>query len=268
MSRSSTLDKLVWQFSGADVQLLQFSGSDSRQRFRIIGIASIIIIAITFLAISNSLIQIFDAFWIPLIGAIVLTFLIISIYRLNMLSLEPASLPVETSEGSLAAPFIIRITVITLFAIFVAKQFEFLCFSGLISAEDLQNLSINKKYIGQGDEQFMEKMFVLNTKYWFVWSMTAATVYLFLFPINVKYKLRRNEQEYYRKKSVLEQELVELNYSEFKTLYKKSFENKRFTKRSLPIEFNDAQFLNPPFNSKRKPKEVSKSESEFLELFK
>lgn len=260
---SSTLDKLVWQFSGADVQLLQFSGSDSRQRFRIIGIASIVIIAITFLSIANSLMHIFNAFWLPIIGATVLTFLIISIYRLNMLSLEPTSLPVEKSNGSLIAPFIIRIAVITLFAFFIAKQFEFLCFSNFISTEQLQNLNVDKKFIGQDDDQFMAKMFALNTKYWFVWLMTAATVYLFLFPINVKYKLRRNEQEYYRMKSVLEKGLVEVNYAEFKKLYKKTFENK-----GLTIEFNDQQFTDPPFNSVRKPKATSKTESEFLDLFK
>lgn len=264
---NSRLDKLIWRFSGADPFLIEHSGNESKQRFRLIGISFLVIILITFLPMSFGMVQIFDSFLMPVFVSGVLTFLMVTIYRLNILSLEPVSLPVLSVKGSKRAANIIRISVIVLFGFFVSKQFEYLCFNWLISDVDISDINIESGYLDKTEYKYMARLIKLNTSIQtgFVWIVTPVVLGLFLFPTRIKYKLIRNEQEYYRLKSVVEKRMVLEDYMKFKAQYKLAFNNQKLN----GIEFKDSTCSDPPFNTKRKQKElVTKTESDFLNLFK
>jgi hypothetical protein len=264
---NSAIDKLIWRFSGADPYLVGHSGADSKHRFRLIGISFLIIISITFLPMAFGMIKIFDSILMPVIVAAVLTFLMVTIYRLNILSLEPVALPVESLKGSKKAANIIRISVIVLFGFFVSKQFEFLCFNWLVPEEELFNLKLKSLYLDQTDYMYMARMIKLNTSLntAFVWLITPIVLGLFLYPTQVKFKLIRNEMEYYRIKSIVERRIVEQDYARFKLAYKSSFTRQNISN----VEFKDSTYLDPPFNTKRKRREaITKTESDFLNLFR
>ncbi len=260
------IDKLIWRFSGADPYLAHHSGDDSKVRFRMIGISFLFIIVITFLPMMFGLMKIFDAYILPFFVAGFVTFLIVTIYRLNILSLEPNTLPYISGKGSLSAANIVRFSVIVMFGFLVSKQFEFLCFSWLVSEESLSISNVQRNYLDQTEYRYMAKMIVLNTQRstWFVWLITPVVLFLFLLPTRVKYKLRRNEKEYYRIKSIVDKRIVEEDYSRFKIAYKSCFANQKMPK----VEFNDATYFDPPYNTKRKKANSPKNQNDFFQSFK
>jgi hypothetical protein len=138
----------LWRSVGADVEILLKSGDDSKDSFTRIGRLYLIVNCITYLSLFGLFLGIFENLIVSISSSVVFGFLITNIYLLNLISLEPRSLPVSIEIGSVVLANVIRYTTIFLFAIFISKSFEMLLF-GFFNSNSFQNYNGSKGFIFQ-----------------------------------------------------------------------------------------------------------------------
>jgi hypothetical protein len=275
----------LWKIAGADLQLLNRSNNESKNSFLLVGFLYLLVNLFSFWAFFGLFWGVFDNFLIACFAGVLLTFLISNIYQLNMMSLDPPSLPYNRQGGSISAAVILRYTTIALFAVFVSKAFEtsilgFLVDSKLEEEIIKSGIGINK-YEQSG--MFVRHGQLLNQEYPEVWIITLTVVALFLAPIYIKRKLFGGH-EYFRIKYRNDVALVEESYDRFmdeldaihvKTYitYKKldsdptlgKFIPKDFSNKKYVVE--ESKYEDPPFNTKRRPSKTQlDSHEDFMGL--
>ncbi len=218
-----------WKIAGGDPSILENSGKDSQSSFYSIGLLLVLINVLIFSAFFGLFWGVFSTLFVALFGASLLTFLISTIYRLNLMSLEPPTLPIKSEGGSLVLSYIIRISTIALFAVFASKCLETSLFGSYVD-ELLRNKIINStvlsRYKYETSEMFVNHMSILNETYPVVWIMTLLMVCLFVYPIYLKFQLRKRF-EYFSIKEKRDIRLVkeqfELFENELKKIYRRTY---------------------------------------------
>jgi hypothetical protein len=252
------MKRFLWRSVGADIEILLNSGDDSKESFTKIGRLYLIVNCITYLSLFFLFLAIFENFIISILSSVVFGFLIMNIYLLNLISLEPRSLPVSIEIGSVVLANIIRYSSIFLFAIFISKSFEMLLF-GFFKSIVFQNYS--------GSKGFIFQLFELNRDNPELWILTVIVVFLFIYPIYLRHRLQRTN-EYYSIKQKKEIKLVRQEYLKFKEYHYKFMSNVYSKKKSKYFE-PKLKFIDPPFNTKRiVNNERFKSVDDFLNEFK
>jgi hypothetical protein len=175
------------------------------------------------------------------------------------MSLEPRTLPVILKPGSLVLSHIIRYLTISLFAVFVSKNFEMLVIGFF---EELEIITYS------GSSSYLMHMKDTNLSQPWLWLFTFIVSTLFTVPIYLKHRLHRS-MEYYSIKERRDIRLVIEDYQHFKTYY----QDNMLEIYSKYREVNDHRqysepkkiFSDEPFNTKRFNEESKyKSGSDFL----
>ena len=174
--------RYLWKIAGADCEILEKSGKDSQYSFWLIGWLFLIINVLTYLGFFGLFWGVFDKIVPTLIGTIVLGFLVTTIYRINLISLEPHTLPSKNEESSLILTNIIRYSTVILFAFFVSKSFEMV----------LVNLFESAGFINySGSKGYMKHMTEMNINQPRLWLITVSIIIIFIIPIYLRHRLNR-----------------------------------------------------------------------------
>jgi hypothetical protein len=252
--------RFFWKMAGADCSILEKSGSESQYRFLTIGMLYILVIGLMFTAFCGLFWKVFGLFWIAASCSLVVTFLIGSIYRLNMLSLEPYTLRDQDELKTKILTHVIRYFSVTLFAFFTAKCLETLLFGSLADADVLHEME--QRLGSVGGTLFVEHMIQLNLHHPWVWGLTALILWLFLLPIVLKFRLKKRK-EYFSIKKNAEIRMVLTNHEQFKEeltrLHKMAYE------KYVPIKDvsrpkyteHESKYSDEPFNTQRISEEIS-----------
>ena len=147
------MQHLFWRVAGADCSILEKSGKESQSSFWVIGLLYTIINGLILIGFFGLFWGVFENFLVASIGTIVLGFLISNIYRLNLMSLEPHTLPVKIEPDSLILTHIIRYSTVVTFAFFVSKCIE------MVFVNFLENFGF-MKYGGSRD--YIDHMMLMN----------------------------------------------------------------------------------------------------------
>jgi hypothetical protein len=281
------MKRTLWKLAGADCQILERSGTESQRSFYVIGILYAIVIALTFIGF-------FGLFWglfrsnnetqaddfgshllSALIGSSIISFLVSNIYFLNMMSLEPKTLPVREDTSSKIITNFIRVGFITMFAFFVSKNIEMEIFN-LFNAFGLFTFDSHFGY--------MDDLMRMNKENPMIWLITVLIIGLFLFPIVLRKRLEK-AHEYYLHRRIIEKDLVlsehrqflllkeeilKAHYAQYMAVVKDKFHGKFDLSRldtdvELQHHYNflksrtfrphASKFSDEPFNTKLKKKE-------------
>lgn len=182
----------------------------------------------------------------------VLSFLIITIYRLTLITLEPNMLPHEEKWG-ISVAVVLRVVFVLLFAFYVASCIVIAANVDLFWWEN----SDTKKGILQVLFDFRSD----NPEWIFI--IYIVTTIVFLVPIVLKLFLK-DKGEYFSLKGIEEKKIIREHYKDFKVHYSRTFKN-RFGLEKDYVEL----YKNPPFNTIRidKPEPKLKSQNDFMKLF-
>jgi hypothetical protein len=240
--------RFLWKIAGADCEILQQSGRDSQNSFLIIGILYLIIIILTYVGFFGMFWGLFRSgselfeqrivtqFVTASTGSMVMCFLVSNIYFLNLMSLEPKTLPVPKDDGSKWLTNIVRYSTVILFAFFVSKNVEVELFNLF---ESMGMFTFDHK-LG-----YMDDLIRMNQQNPIVWMLTILIIGLFILPIYLRHRLNR-AHEYYMHKRLRDKVLVKGDYDWYLTikedilrekylgyelLYKKYFEDRDFLER-------------------------------------
>lgn len=206
--------RFLWKIAGADCEILQQSGSDSQYSFLVIGLLYLFIIILTFLGFFGMFWGLFRSgpesvdhnvltqFVTALIGSTVMTFLVSNIYFLNLMSLEPKTLPVPKDDGSKWLTNLVRYSTVILFAFFVSKNVEVELFNLF---ESMGMFTFDHK-LG-----YMDDLIRMNQQNPWIWMLTSLIVGLFILPIYLRHRLNR-AHEYYMYKRLRDKVLVKGDY--------------------------------------------------------
>jgi hypothetical protein len=262
----------LWKIAGADYKILEKAGKESQYSFWLIGLLYLIVIFITFVGFLGMFWGIFDNIIPTLVGTSVLGFLVSTIYRLSLISLEPNTLPVIIEKKSLVLTYFVRYFILILFAFFVSKTFEMVVFN-LIKSIGFINY--------EGSSDYMKQLMLVNTNEPWIWVITLSIIILFITPIYLRHRLNRANQ-YYLLRRVSDKELVKQEhqkfiqtkeeilkqvYNQYTNLANSFFEqqNGLFYKQTISKEINKVKiqlisktyvphpkkFIDEPFNTKR-----------------
>lgn len=263
------LKYFFWWLSGGDIQYIERSSSKSKEHFLLIGIGGLSIILIMILSFNYAFKEIFDIGAISILPAVILTAVVSAIYWLNIISLEPHTLPYKKEGGSVRTSLVVRFFVIVLFAFFVSKVFETYLFGDLVNDQ----VSIVKEECQAQPEGalvsgkfFKTRIEALNMNYPIIWLMTLIIIALFLFPIRKKFQLRRH-QEYFNLKRISEKSLVSLEYRKFIVEYNRIFSkyDENLNANGLDkVRFKARPYKDTPFNTHRLRLSESSSHDEFI----
>ena len=253
--------KFLWKIAGGDCQILEKSGTESQNSFWIIGILYLFVNLIIVVSFLGMFLGIFDDFLLSIIGTCVLGFLISNIYKLNLLSLEPYTLPIKIETGSVVFTHIIRYTTVIAFAFFVSKCFEMVIILGFESTGVLRNIS--------GSEGYMMHLFRVNREYPIVWFITFFVMLLFILPIYLRHRLNK-AKEYYSLKERRDIRLVIEHHEQFLKIKENiyieiysSYEKFRIIKI---YQTPKKKYTDEPFNTKENVVDRNlKSSEDFLE---
>jgi hypothetical protein len=240
--------------AGADCSILEKSGSESQYRFLTIGVLYVLVIGLMFIAFCGLFWKVFGLFWVAASCSLVVTFLIGSIYRLNMLSLEPYTLRDQDELKTKVLTHVIRYFSVTLFAFFTAKCLETLLFGSLADADVLHEME--QRLGSVGGTLFVEHMIQLNLHHPWVWGLTILVVWLFLLPIVLKFRLKKRK-EYFSIKKNIEIRMVLTNHEQFKEeltrLHKLAYEKYIPLKGVARPEYkpHESKYSDEPFNTQR-----------------
>ena len=251
--------EFLWRIAGGDCELLEISGEVSQRNFKLIGLLYLLINFIVYTAVLGMFYGIFKSLFTSVLGALVFGFLITNIYRLNLMSLEPRTLPVILKPGSLISSHIIRYLTISLFAIFVSKNFEMLLVNFF---EELKIITYS------GSQSYLVHLKETNLTQPWLWFVTTAVSSLFIIPIYLKHRLHRS-MEYYSIKERRDIRLVIEDYQKFKTYYKDKMSEiySEYREVNDQREYSEPKkiFSDEPFNTKRLIEEPDyKSGSDFI----
>jgi hypothetical protein len=213
------MKEFVWKLAGADCELLARSGKDSQYSFYVIGLLYLIVIGLTFLGFFGLFWGVFRGeidpngysssndfpFLTAILGGSLLGFLVSNIYRLNLMTLEPKTLPVKEENASLVLAHVIRYSTILLFAFFVSKNIEMEIVNVMESA-GLFYFNVNEGY--------MDHMVRMNEEQPWLWVITIIIGIIFLLPVLLRRRLNRTF-EYYSIKERRDIRLVLEQYEDF-----------------------------------------------------
>jgi len=248
----------IWTMAGAECELLERSGKDSQYSFFVIGLLYLIIIGLTFIGFFGLFWGVFRGevsedgvvqsvhypFFTALIGGLVLGFLVSNIYRLNLISLEPKTLPVKEENTSLVVTHVLRYTTVLLFAFFVSKNIEMEILN-IIESAGIFYFNLNEGYI--------DHMVRMNKEQSWLWIITFVIGFIFLFPIFLRRRLNKSF-EYYSLKEKRDIRLVREQYEEFLMIKNQILTNFYLKYKAVGIEkrYNYQKlYKDEPFNTKR-----------------
>jgi hypothetical protein len=197
----------LWKLAGGDVHILMKSDEQSQNTFKFVGILFLINLVYTFVSTTALFTGIFDGFLVGVLVSIILSFLIGVIYLLNILDLEPRTLPrIELDRKSFYFTYFIRFFSLFLLSLFVVKSMEIFLFKHLF----ILNFS---------PQRIIQEIKKLNTVHPEVWIFTVLSIILFFLPIIVKYqlsnKILEKEKNYYELKKKNDIKLVVFEYERF-----------------------------------------------------
>lgn len=279
------MKQFVWKIAGADLQILNHSGKESQFNFLTVGIFYLLINTIIFFGFYGLFSKVFSSYIIGIVLGGTLTFLISNIYRVNMMSLDPPTLPVKRVKGSVRAAVVLRYFIISLFSIFV------ICL--LITYYNYDKVSIEvhneiiQKYV-KHDEIIESELFFMHLqhvfrKYPVSLIFILVNLFIFLYPIYLKRKLFGNH-EYFRNKYRLDKKIVEDSYSdamdELESIHVRNYINYQTLRldskfgKFIPEDFSkmkftlqDSKYEDPPFNTRLIKKDLDlNSHEEFMQL--
>lgn len=255
------------------MRYIKVSAPSSQRHFLLIGGTCACLIIVMLLSFTHAFNGLFGTSFISVIASFIMTCIICAIYWLNLISLEPHTLPYDKTQGrgSFRVSLGIRIFVIVLFGFFVAKLFETYLFGWLVDEQvlelefgELVDLS-HGELLGE-PHYFYSRIELLNITYPWVWLITLAIIGMFLFPIRKKYELRRH-QEYFNLKRVTEQELVKAEYRRFMVEYNLIFArfDAQLQAGSMDkIRYKARPYKDAPFNTRRLPKFQAATHDDFI----
>ena len=259
------MKELFWKLAGADCSILRNSGGESQRSFYLIGMLYSLVTLLMFIAMFGLFLCIFENLFIACSCSVIFTFLFSNIYRLNMMSLEPATLRDQATLSGNAASYGFRFFIISFFAFFITKCLETVLF--LLIDGDLFNHK-------EDERPFLKELLALNQHYPVVWIFSALMILLFLLPVILKFQLNKSH-EYYSLKRTRDIRLVVHHNNEFypllEELQKKNYGYyvKDGVNPEPPVYTKHEQrFTDAPFNTKKKAAAAErKSNEEFLDLF-
>lgn len=195
----------LWKIAGADYKILEKAGKDSQYSFWLIGLLYLIVIIITYIGFLGLFWGVFDNFIPVVLGTTVLGFLVTTIYRLSLISLEPNTLPVIIEKKSLVLTYFVRYFILILFAFFVSKTFEMIIVNFI---EKIGFLNYD------GSSGYMRHLVEVNTNQPWIWMITVSVIILFITPIYLRHRLNRANQ-YYLLRRVSDKDLVKQEHQKF-----------------------------------------------------
>lgn len=247
------------KMAGADCAILEKSGEESQRRFQLIGWLFVVVVCCMLFAFIGLFWKVFESFIIALLAALVVTFLVSSIYRLNMLSLEPPTLRDQDELKTKLVTHFIRYFSITLFAFFTAKCMEGLLFGNLADPDVLR---MSDQFGLPRGNLFVEHVIQLSIHHPWVWIFTAGIVLLFLLPVVLKFRLRQRK-EYFSLKKAIEIRMVLTNHDHCKSLleklHRRAYAAYRPNKRLTVVpqyKKHECKYSDEPFNTKKIPHEA------------
>jgi hypothetical protein len=248
----------IWKMAGADCELLERSGKDSQYSFFVIGLLYLVVTGLTFLGF-------FGLFWgtfrgkvnkdgvlhigeypifTALIGGLVLGFLVSNIYRLNLMSLEPKTLPVKEENTSMVMSYAVRYITILLFAFFVSKNIEM---------EIVNIMESAGIFYYNVDEGYMDHMVRMNKEQSWLWIITIVIGFIFLLPVFLRQRLNKTF-EYYSLKERRDIRLVLEQYEEFLMIKNQILSDHYLKYKAVGLDKKYSYkklYKDEPFNTKR-----------------
>jgi len=284
------MKEFIWRVAGGDCEILMASGKDSQRSFAIIGGLFLLINVIIVIGFFGMFYGIFDDFLLSTFGSLVFSFLISNIYRLNLISLEPSTLPRAEAIGSMVLSHSFRYIIVSAFSFFVSKCFEMVIVT-FFENQGLMNYN--------GSVGYMRHLLEKNSDEPWLWFFTLIIIAIFILPVYLRHRLNK-AKEYYSIKRKRDIRLVLNQHSAFKKEYNfimtkvysqygklnsdflindqqfqynkdhlpSEFINNKFTQKHFIVDKKE-KFEDPPFNTKLIPTSRSevKSYKDFVELF-
>lgn len=245
--------------AGGECEILEKSGKDSQRSYLIIGLLFLIINVVVYTSFFGLFNGVFENVLVKLLGTIVLGFLVTNIYRINLMSLEPRTLPVIVDGKSFVFTFIVRYTTVILFAFFVSKCFE------MIVVGLFENAGVIKY---NGATGYLLHLKVMNQDQPWVWLITFGIAVLFVAPIYLRHRLNK-AHEYYSLKKRRDIRLVEEDYGRFKEQYlsimRAIYSNYGKYGAEKKYSIPESKYTDEPFKTHRKLVQRNfKSQTDFL----
>jgi hypothetical protein len=282
------MKRFLWKIAGADCAILEKSGKDSQYSFWLIGLMYLLINLLTYLGFYGMFWGVFDKILPSLLGTSVLGFLITTTYRLNLISLEPHTLPVRDEDHSLIFTNIIRYATVILFAFFVSKSVEMVLVNVFESAGFIDY---------DGSKGYMNHMTEMNKTQPWLWLITLSIIGVFIAPIYLRHRLNRAHEYYilrrisdkaivnseYQKFLQIKEQLLQKEYQKYSKLQQRFFNEPSapfYKRKDLPkniVKINEIlqkrrfkkhpkRYTDEPFNTKEiKIERNLKSSEDFLE---
>lgn len=255
----------LWKIAAGDPAILKLCGQKSQKTFAVIGMLYLLVSSLIFISFFGLFYSIFDNFIVALLTAVIFTFLIANTCRLILISLEPQTLPIEESKGSLNIAYIIRFFVLTLFALFVSKCFETTLFGSIVNAdvEEYMFYELGAVKVRDFDQSsmFVEHLIFLNKNHPWVWVITIMVVSIFYWPYILRHQLKKNK-EYYSIKTNIDKTIVGNEYKHFKDVYIERVGDLIFDKRFI---LKERKYADAPYCiEKRKDNKKYKSNADFI----
>ena len=238
------MKRFLWKIAGADCEILEKSGKDSQYSFWLIGVLYLLINVLTYLGFFGMFIGVFDKILPTILGTVILGFLVTNIYRLNLISLEPNTLPVKNDPSSLILTNIIRYSTVILFAFFVSKSVEMVIISFFESTGFIDY---------DGSRGYMFRLAEMNRKQPWLWIITGVIMTLFIAPIYLRHRLNR-AHEYYMFRRISDKEIVNSEFQKFLQI-----KDQRLQKEYLKYSELQQRFFNEPTAPFYKRKDLPKN---------
>ena len=302
MNFISKVKRFLWIYSGEDPQII---GSDTidesdKNLFAFIGLFVLSIFFATGISIYLFVSNLFYSYSLDIFISATIALIFTNLYLLTLYTITPPLLPVQKSviiqtksfkfvnidipitEVSISPSLFFRLCILILLALFIAQPFNVIIFS-----------------TKPAHNEFAKEIQEVLASNSLTWIVNIICSILFLFPVYLKYLIRRNTKFYNRKQSI-ERRFVEDNYNDFLKLYssilnsKANYYNELTFKRIYPVlskledlnknnflhyrnqiiqELNDGviqkyeNYSNPPFNTQKKSIVTNYySEKDFLNL--
>lgn len=267
------MDSFYWKIVGGDISILEQSGKRSQNSFKTIGKLFLTIVVIIFFSFFGLFLGVFDSYFIAFFGGLILTFLISVIYLLNLISLEPTTLPILKSKGSTFLSYFIRVSTVVMFAVFVSKCLE-TSILGFLVDDDISKINLKEfidNYSNRESQMFVQHMILLNKTYPKVWYITSIVVVLFLIPIVLKHRLKK-QNEYFAIKERRDTDFVISEHKTFKkelySLYKRIYNGYSSLKKEDRKDFREhpIKYMDEPFNLKKIEFKDFQSSDDFIYL--
>lgn len=264
------MKEICWKLVGADCFILSQSGNKSQKIFLTLGILYALLSVITFISVSGLFLGIFDFLFLSILGAFIFTFIISNLYRLVLITLEPTTLPIATENKTKFWAYLVRVTVVILLATFVSKVIETMLFGHWVDNLVEEEM---RRVVGQGNfkqfdqsSHFVEHLIKLNIHFPQINALTLFIVSLYVIPVVIKHRLKK-EKQYYDLKRKIDKRIVVEEYQKMLSVKTNLLKNVCL-KNNRPYKYHQI-YKDEPFNTLliKKEETNNKSQNDFLTLF-